>query len=115
MSFTWQSAGHAFASLFKDVVTVSKKVVNVIGTIEKDAPEIEKLTGLVSPQAATIEQIAFGALGLLVAAVDGTETAASANGVNVQFDADVVAEVKKLIADFPEIVAQVKAVFPKKV
>ena len=51
--------------------------------------------------------------GALVAAVQATETAAGANGINVAFDASVVTEVRKLIADFPEIVAQVEAAFAK--
>jgi predicted NAD/FAD-binding protein len=113
MSFTWQSAGHAFASLFKDVVTVSKKVVSALGGIQNEEKLIESLTSLVSPQAAAVEQIAFGALGELVAAVQAVETAAGANGVNVSFDASVVAEVRKLITDFPEVLAQVEAAFGK--
>ena len=113
MAFTWQSAGHAFASLVKDVVTVSKKVITALSGLQNEEKLIESLTSLVSPQAAAVEQIAFGALGALVAAVQATETAAAANGINVAFDAAVVAEVKKLIADFPEIVAQVEAAFDK--
>jgi hypothetical protein len=113
MAFTWQSAGHAFASLLKDVVTVSKKVVTVLGGLQKEEQLIESLTSLVSPQAAAVEQIAFGALGELVAAVQASETAAGANGVNVAFDASVVAEVKKLVAEFPEVLAQVEAAFGK--
>jgi hypothetical protein len=113
MSFTWQSAGHAFASLFKDVVTVSKKVVSALGSLKNEETVIESLTSLVSPQAAAVEQIAFGALGELVAAVQAVEAASGANGVNVSFDASVVAEVRTLIADFPEVVAQVEAAFAK--
>ena len=113
MAFTWQSAGHGFASLFKDVVTVSKKVVLAIGKLQSEQVLIESLTTLVSPQAAAVEQIAFGALGELVAAVQASETAASANGINVSFDASVVTEVKKLVAQFPDIVAQVEAAFGK--
>src|ERR1700744_2202017 len=113
MAFTWQSAGHAFASLFKDVVTVSKKVVVALGGLQNEAALIETLTSLVSPQAAAVEQIAFGALGELIAAVQSTETAAGANGINVTFDASVGAEVKNLIAGFPEIVAQVEAAFAR--
>ena len=79
MAFTWQSAGHAFASLFKDVVTVSQKVVIALGGLQKESQLIESLTSLVSPQAAAVEQIAFGALGELIAAVQATETAAGAN------------------------------------
>jgi hypothetical protein len=113
MAFTWQSAGHAFASLFKDVVTVSKKVIVALAGLQNEEKLIESLTSLVSPQAAAVEQIAFGALGELVAAVQATETAAGANGINVAFDASVVAEVRKLIAEFPEIIAQVEAAFAK--
>jgi len=113
MAFTWQSAGHAFASLFKDVVTVSKKVVTALGGIQKEETLIESLTSLVNPQAAAVEQIAFGALGELVAAVQATETAAGANGINVSFDASVIAEVRKLITNFPEILTQVEAAFGK--
>ena len=115
MAFTWQSAGHAFASLFKDVVTVSKKVVTVLGSLQNEQLLIESLTSLVSPQAAAVEQIAFGALGELIAAVQATETAAGASGINVSFDASVVTEVRKLVADFPAILAQVEAAFGKKI
>lgn len=113
MAFTWQSVGHAFASSFKEVVTISKKVVTELAKVQGQAPLIESLTSLVSPQAAAVEQIAFGALGELIAAVNATETAAGANGFNVSFDASVVAEVKKLLVDFPQIVAQVEAAFKK--
>ena len=113
MAFTWQSAGHAFASLFKDVVTVSKKVVVALGGLQNEAHVIEVLTSLVCPQAAAVEQIAFGALGELIAAVRATETAAGANGINVSFDASVITEVRKLITDFPQIIAQVEAAFGK--
>jgi hypothetical protein len=113
MAFTWQSAGHAFASLFKDVVTVSKKVVVALGGLQNEAHLIESLTSLVSPQAAAVEQIAFGALGELIAAVQATEAAAGANGLNVSFDASVIMEVRKLITDFPQIIAQVEAAFGK--
>jgi hypothetical protein len=113
MAFTWQSAGHAFASLFKDVVTVSKKVIVALGQVQNEEKVIESLTSLVSPQAAAVEQIGFGALGALVAAVQATETAAGATGVNVAFDASGVAEVRTLIADFPQVVAQVEAAFGK--
>jgi hypothetical protein len=113
MAFTWHSVGHAFASLFKEVVTVSSKVVTALSDSQNNEKLIVSLTSLISPQAAAVEQIAFGALGELIAAVQATETAASANGINVSFDASVIAEVRKLMTDFPAIVAQVEAVFGK--
>jgi hypothetical protein len=113
MAFTWHSVGHAFASLFKDVVTVSNKVITVVGAVEQDATLIEALTALVSPQSVAVEQIAFGALGELVAAVQALQNASAANGVSVTFDATVVAEVATLMANFPQILAEVEAAFPK--
>jgi hypothetical protein len=92
---------------------VSKKVVVALGALQNEAQLIESLTSLVSPQAAAVEQIAFGALGELIAAVQATETAAGANGINVSFDASVITEVRKLITDFPQIIAQVEAAFGK--
>ena len=102
MAFTWQSAGHAFASLFKDVVTVSKKVIVALGGLQNEETLIESLTSLVSPQAAAVEQIAFGALGELVAAVQATETAAGATASMLPLTLLLSTEVRKLIVDFPE-------------
>jgi hypothetical protein len=115
MGFTWKNAGHAFASLFKEVVVVAKKVGGALQNVKNEAPVIEALTSLVSPQAAAVEQIAFGALGSVISVVHSVEDAATANGVDVRFDAEVVAEIKMLIKNFPEIVAQVEAQFGKKV
>jgi len=114
MAFTWQSVGHAFASLFKEIVTVSTKVSGVLTQVQSEAPLVEALTGLVSPSASAVESIAFGALGELVAAVHGVEQASSANGINVAFDGSVVAEVRKIIADYPQIVSQIEAYFKTK-
>jgi len=113
MGFTWQSPAHAFASLLKGVVTVSKKVATALQDVEDEAPKIEAVTSLISPQVGAIEQIAFGALGTLIAAVHSGGEAAGANGLNVSFDESVIAEVKELIAEFPEIIAEVEAVFGK--
>jgi methyl-accepting chemotaxis protein len=113
MAFTWHSAGHAFASLLREVVSVSKKVTATLRGLQENEKLIESLTSLVSPQAAAIEQIAFGALGELVAAVQATEAATAANGVNVSFDASVVAEVRKLMVAFPDVLNQVEAIFGK--
>ncbi len=114
MGFTWQSAGHAFASLFKEVVKVSQKVSGVLGDIQKEEAVVTALTSLVSPQAAAVEQIAFGALGALVAAVHATESAADADGLNVAFDAAVIHEVRALLLAFPHVLAQIEAAFGKK-
>jgi hypothetical protein len=107
--FSWQSAGHAFASLFHDVVVGSRKVETVLQFVQKDQSEIEAVTGLIDPGAAVIERIAFGALGELVGAVHSVGLAAAVNGVNITFDAAAVAEIKNLIAQYPQIVKQVEA------
>jgi hypothetical protein len=113
MSFTWQTAGHAFASLFRDVVVVSKKAEAVLQVVEKNEAAIVAITSLIDPGAAVIEQIAFGALGELVGAVHATGAAAGANGLNIMLDASMVADIRALIAEYPQIAKQVEAAIKK--
>lgn len=109
MSFGWLTVGHAFASLFHEVVVGSKKVETVLQYVQKDQAEIEAVTGLIDPGAVLIERIAFGALGEVVGAVHSVGQAAAVNGVNITLDAAAVAEIKNLIALYPQIVKQVEA------
>jgi hypothetical protein len=109
MSFTWQTMPHAFSSLFHDVVVGARKVETVLQYVQKNQAEIEAITGLIDPGAALIEQIAFGALGEVVGAVHSVGQAAAVNGVNLTLDATAVADIKNLIALYPQIVKQVEA------
>jgi hypothetical protein len=115
MSLGWASIGHFLASAFHDISVGAKAVEKAGLAVAKNAPLVEDLTSLVpgfGPQAAALERIAFGVFGQVAGVATAVDTAASANGINVQFDAEMVADIKALIAQFPSIVAQAKAVFP---
>lgn len=113
MAFTWHTVGHAFSSILRDIVSTSKKVEIVLTDIEANAQVIEQLTGLVCPQAAAIEMLAFGCLGEVLAIVHQSEAAAT-SGVTVSFDATVVQELKQLMVDVPQLAIQVDRLFKHK-
>jgi hypothetical protein len=99
MSFGFDNLGHAFASALHDVHVGLSWVAREIPKLQADAPTVEAITGLVSPQAATIERAAFAILGDVAAAVNAADQAALANGMDVKLDASTVQSVKNLIAD----------------
>jgi hypothetical protein len=75
---------------------------------------VESLSGLIpgyGPEAVAIERVAFGVLGQVVGAAHSIDTAAAANGINVTFDAQMVADIKALVAKFPDVIAQAEQVF----
>ena len=61
-----------------------------------EAPTIEAVTALVSPDAANIERVGFAVLGVVIKALDDAGTAAGANGLNVNLDAQLVADIKSI-------------------
>jgi hypothetical protein len=108
----FNSIGHFFASAFHDVIVGAKAVEKAGAAVAKNKQLVEDITSLVSPNAAALERIAFGVFGEVAGVAASVDTAASANGINVQFDAEMVADIKALIAAFPEVLAQAKAAFP---
>src|SRR5215471_6829840 len=100
MSALLSSVEHALASAASDVVKVAKfveqSVLPVLKKAQAEAPTIEAVTALVSPQAANIERLGFAVLGLVIKAIDDAGTAAGANGLNVTLDAQLVADIKSL-------------------
>jgi len=97
MSFNFSSIGHMFATVAHDVVKVSKVVEQAIGKIQATETQVESLTALVNQQAVVIERTAYGLLGLVVAAVDAADAAASANGVDLKLDEATVTAIKAII------------------
>lgn len=117
MSLGFKSIGHFFAAALHDVLVGAKAVESAGAAVAKNQQLVEDLTSLipgVGTQAAALERIAFGVFGEVAGAATSVETAAAANGINVQFDAEMVADIKAIIAQFPTIVAQAKALFPPK-
>lgn len=94
MNALLSSIEHAFASAASDVVRVAKFVV--LKKAQADAPTIEAVTALVSPQAANIERVGFAVLGLVIKAIDDAGVGAGANGLNVTLDAQLIADIKSI-------------------
>jgi len=94
------SVEHALASAASDVVKVAKfveqSVLPVLKKAQADAPTIEAVTALVSPQAANIERVGFAVLGVVIKPIDDAGTAAGANGLSVSLDAQLVADIKSI-------------------
>ncbi len=105
--FLLTSIEHAFATAASDVVKMAKyveaKVLPALQKVEADAPTIEAITSLISPQAANIERVGFAILGSAIKAIQDAEAAGNAGGVNIALDATVVADIKSII---PTIKAQ---------
>jgi hypothetical protein len=75
---------------------VETKVLPALKSASAQASTIETVTGLVSPQAANIERAGFAVLGVVINAIDAAGAAAGANGLNVSFDAQLVADIKAI-------------------
>lgn len=87
---------------------VEQKVLPVLQKANADASTIESITGLVSPQAASIEAAAFTVLGVVIKAVEDAETAAGSSGLSVSLDAALVADLKAIAPAFTAALAAAK-------
>jgi hypothetical protein len=102
MSVLFTNVEHALAAAAQDVVKTAKfvetSVLPVLKQAQANQSTIESITSLVSPQAANIERAGFAVLGVIINAIDAAGSAASANGLNVSLDAQLVADVKAIAA-----------------
>lgn len=99
MAFGFKSIGHFFTAVAQDIVKGAKAIGGAMAKIQATEPVIEGLSALVFPGAVAIEQAAFRLLGESLSAIQKAGDAAAQNGVNLQLDAALVAEIKVLIAD----------------
>lgn len=83
------------ATVFKNwIVTAASDAPKVVADIQKAEPTIEGITALFAPGAEKFEQVAINLLELVGSAIDQAGAAASANGVSVTLDAQLIAEAK---------------------
>jgi hypothetical protein len=104
--FKFDSIEHALAAVAHDTVIAAHATVNTIAKIQKVAPEIENITGLIDPPAVIIERAAFAALGMLTKAANDTATVSSDKGLNVSMDQQTLTEYKNL---YQELASRLKA------
>lgn len=112
MSFLscFKNLGHQIASDAKKFCTfVHDNLDPALAKIQAEAPMIEAVTRILSPQAAAIEAAAFFALGELGQVLDGISAATAADGVNVKLDATAYSTLVSAIALVKTNVAQIPA------
>jgi hypothetical protein len=97
MSFfgTFEQELAAFA---KRIVGGLGKAETVVNDVEKAAPEIEMVSGMVFPAAAAVEQVAFGLLAKASTAISGLQAAASAGGINITLDETELQDLKSVVS-----------------
>jgi len=91
-----QKAEHALASVAHDIVKIARAVVPVLQKVQGQESTVEALTSLVDPNAVNIERAAFAVLGKICAAINDAGSAVSANGLNLQLDAQEIADLKAI-------------------
>jgi hypothetical protein len=105
--------GHAYATAIGDLKKlanfVETKALPILETAKADAPTIEAITGLVSPQLVNIERTGEAVLGVVIQAIEDAGTAAGAGGLSVSLDAALVADIKAIM---PTVKAAAKPVAP---
>jgi hypothetical protein len=92
---------HAFATAATDVVKtahfIQTKIVPALKQAQANEQTVEAITSLIDPAAVNIERAAYAVLGVIIKAVEDAGSAAAGQGLNVQLDAAVVADVKAII------------------
>ena len=105
--------GHAYAVAIGDIKKVATfvetKALPALQKLEVEAPTIEAITALVSPQLANIERVGDAVLGVVIQAIEDAGAAAGAGGMSVSLDAALVADIKAIL---PAIKAAAKPVPP---
>jgi len=95
------TAEHVFAKAAQDLVTAAKFLANTVLPVLKKASAseqvVEQVTALVDPAAVNVERAAFAVLGTVIKVIESADTAASADGLNVALDAQLIADIRSII------------------
>ncbi len=101
-SFSISSLEHAFASVAQAIVheaqTIAHVVIPALVKVQAAQPTIDAVLNTINPQAATIERASFFVLGRVLAAVTDGQAAAAAGGLNLQLNAQELADLRALAA-----------------
>jgi hypothetical protein len=96
MGFGFHSIEHAFGSVARDIVRTASIFSLVASRIEKEAPEIEAISGAIYPPAVLMERAAFGLLGMAAQASTSVSDAATAKGLNLQLDETAIRQLQQI-------------------
>ena len=92
---------HAYAASISELKKAAKviqgPVLAVLEAAHAEAPTIEAVTGLVSPQLENLERTGDALLGAAIKAIDDAEAAGEAGGLSISLDSALVADIKAII------------------
>ncbi len=92
---------HVYALAISDAKKVAKfiqgEVLPALKSVHAEAPSIDAVTALVSPQLANIERVGDAVLGSVIKAIEDAGAAATAGGLSVTLDAALVADIKAIL------------------
>jgi len=111
VSISIGSVEHAIAiaaqKLVAEAKLVTQTIVPVLRRAQASEATIESVTALVNPNAVVVERAAFAVLGKILAAMQDGQAAVQASGLNIQLDAQELADLKALAATLKPSVAPV--------
>ncbi len=87
---------------------LNKKLLPFLVKAEAAAPEVEAVTQLVNPALSEIEVAGFALLKIAVQAVQAEESAVTAKGMNIQLDAQTVADLRAIAPAVQAVAAAAK-------
>jgi hypothetical protein len=83
------------ATVFKNwILAAATDAPKVVADIQKAEPTIEGITALFAPGAEKFEQVAINLMEVVGSAIDQAGAVASANGISVTLDAQLIADAK---------------------
>jgi hypothetical protein len=98
MSITFKGIVSKLVGAAKDfkaaVLKAAEDTPGIVADVQKDAPEVAALVELAFPGYAAIEQTALAAFEAIAQAVEDAGPAASANGLQVNLDKNIIADVQ---------------------
>lgn len=99
--FGFATMSHFFAAAFHDLQKALVFADQVGQKVQGAEGKIETLTALLpnGAKAVEVERAAFSALGVLLSAVEATNAAVSADGLNIKLDASMVSALHALVSD----------------
>ena len=90
---------HAYAVAISDLKKAAKfvqsKVLPALEQVHADAPAIEAVTGVISPQLANIERVGDALLGTVIKAIE--DAGQASGGVTVSLASELVADIQAII------------------
>ena len=106
-TFGFASMGHFFAAAFHDLQKALAFVGQLGTKVEGAEGKIEAWTALLpnGAKAVEVERAAFSALGVLLGAVEATNAAVGADGLDIKLDAAMVAALRALVLDVKDELA----------